>query len=537
MRLRMALIGLLVAALPLAGPVPSQAKPKAPGRTIIVEVSGLPKRTKAKITVKGPKKYHKTVKTAGTKKLARLRPGKYRISAGKVTTGRGLTLTPKVHPRKGKVTTKKGLRVKITYSSAAEPEPGQDEITLPPEPFPGALSPTSIVLVSGSQSGVVGDHSSMWPSWAPDGGSVAFSSCATNLVTPGVNGCFVYTRRLDTGAVTRIPNTSLGTDLFMWGGETRWSPDGARIAFTTLTALIPAVDKDTNKDVYAVTLSDGSVARISQSQAGAGLSGGPYPALAEEPRWSPDGTRILFQTRATSLAAGDTDEAKDIYIKTLTTGAVTRISRGQDSAAGRWSPDGTQIAFTSGDSTSDVFTAPFGGGVAAAITSDHASEAATWAPGGDQVAFASGSALVYGDTNDSGDVFTRHLSSGTTTRISTGPNGQQTLWSSGNPVWSPDGSKVAFTASGADYGQVLLVKNLVNGAVTQVMKPQFYTVCNEYEENESGDMECIDTQMVAHEASDPVWSPDSSRLAFTASHSSLVPGDTNEAYDVFVATL
>ena len=44
--------------------------------------------------------------------------------------------------------------------------------------------------------------------------------------------------------------------------------------------------------------------------------------------FSPDGTSILFVSRASDLVPGDTNGDPDYFIKNLVTGAVTRVSTG-----------------------------------------------------------------------------------------------------------------------------------------------------------------------------------------------------------------
>src|SRR5262249_29624384 len=59
------------------------------------------------------------------------------------------------------------------------------------------------------------------------------------------------------------------------------------------------------------------------------------------PTFSPDGTKILFERILP-------DSNREIYVKNLTTGIVTRLTynSGSDGSA-TWSPDGSKIAFAS----------------------------------------------------------------------------------------------------------------------------------------------------------------------------------------------
>jgi Ca2+-binding RTX toxin-like protein len=70
--------------------------------------------------------------------------------------------------------------------------------------------------------------------------------------------------------------------------------------------------------------------------------------------FSPDGTKVVFYSRASNLVTDDTNNASDIFIKDLVTGAIERISTDAVGGQGNsgsfrpaFSPDGTKVAFSS----------------------------------------------------------------------------------------------------------------------------------------------------------------------------------------------
>jgi Tol biopolymer transport system component len=145
---------------------------------------------------------------------------------------------------------------------------------------------------------------------------------------------------------------------------------------------------------------------------------------------------------------------------------------------------------------------------------------------GRYVGFASyASNLVPGDTNETSDVFVRDLWTGTTTRVSVTSTGAQADGLSSDPDLSADGRYVAFTSFAPDlvpgdtntHGD-LFVRDLWTGTTTRVSVSSTGEQANE--------------QTYAG-----VLTPDGRYITFPSVASNLVPGDTNEAGDVFVRDL
>ncbi|WP_174812075.1 cadherin domain-containing protein, partial [Novosphingobium sediminis] len=72
------------------------------------------------------------------------------------------------------------------------------------------------------------------------------------------------------------------------------------------------------------------------------------------PAFSPDGTKLTFYSRSSNLVAGDTNDAYDIFVKDLASGAIIRISSDSSGTQGNgwsfdptFSPDGTKVAYAS----------------------------------------------------------------------------------------------------------------------------------------------------------------------------------------------
>jgi len=126
---------------------------------------------------------------------------------------------------------------------------------------------------------------------------------------------------------------------------------------------------------------------------GAVLTAVPFTALpgwADNPAFSPDGSRIAF---AWSPARGTNGiDQSDLYVKAL--GSETRLRLTQHpskSLSPAWSPDGTQIAFyRRADADSGIYVVPALGGPEQKLRSTEDLEDATisWSPDGKWIAFA-----------------------------------------------------------------------------------------------------------------------------------------------------
>jgi Tol biopolymer transport system component len=114
-----------------------------------------------------------------------------------------------------------------------------------------------------------------------------------------------------------------------------WSPDGTRIAFTSL--------RDGSPQIYVLNLGDNSIKRLTETS-----SDVHQPDWSSQPAWSPSGTQIIY------TGHGSLTNALQIWV-------MSDAGRGQTYLIRRgsiawdflpdWSPDGKTILFgeTSGD--------------------------------------------------------------------------------------------------------------------------------------------------------------------------------------------
>lgn len=524
------MLGMVVAmAVTLLLPVPGATAVPEPGAVLAA------KKSKGRLIVRvtGSGSYtitgKRVRKTASVSKTFRLKPGSYRVAAS------GAVLTrKKVRVRKGRT-----VRVGIAFAPTT-PAPSTPAPSVPPAPTTPPTPEPSIVRISTSAAGVQGDDTSEDAVWSPDGTKVAFVSAAGTLVPGDTNGSFdVFVKTLATGAIERISVSSAGAQGVGASYQPAWSPDGTRIAFTSNVASFV---NDTNGayDIFVKQLATGQIYRASTRADNSQAEG-----RSTEPTWSPDGGSLAFTSRATNLVGGDGNGSADVFVKNLALGGVNLVSSDNTDSEGNnssdqpaWSADGTRIAFTSaasnllgGDAnghtdlfiktlSSDQITRVNGNGGepnGVALT-------AAWAPVGNSLAFISeASNVVTADTNGVPDLFRLDLTGFITRRVSTDLSDNQANGRTTTFAWSPDGTRIAFSSEASNLvpgdtngREDVFVKNLSTGTVTRVSLG-------------------LDGSQGNNVSRGPSWSPDGTRLAFDSLASNLVPGDSNAAYDVFVA--
>ncbi|CAK0746830.1 serralysin [Gammaproteobacteria bacterium] len=244
-----------------------------------------------------------------------------------------------------------------------------------------------------------------------NGRYVVFTSVATNLVAGagdvGNNGWGdIFLKDTQTGQVSLVSADSNGVPSVNTDYGASISGDGKFVVFTSQSALV-AGDTNVYSDIYEKDLTTGNITLVSSTQnngvshsasseadlsndgryvvfinGGEGLIGTPNGSWqvflkdtltgqlslvstaadgstlanghCHNATVSNDGRFVMFQTSATNMAPGDTNDYDDIYLKDMVTGQVTLMSRGTDgsqdlnhSGVAMFSGDGQYAAFAS----------------------------------------------------------------------------------------------------------------------------------------------------------------------------------------------
>jgi Tol biopolymer transport system component len=308
--------------------------------------------------------------------------------------------------------------------------------------------------------------------------------------------------------------------------------------FATISIVIP-VAFCSNSAAFAQS---GLTTRISVSSGGTQGNGDSAP-----PSITPDGRYSAFRSVADDLVAGDVNGMGDVFVHDRVTGSTTLVSvdsAGQQGNQGcesgtSISSDGRYVAFSSfasnlvpGDTNvaSDVFVHDAVTGLTMRVSVDSGgiqgnqdSSAPSISADGRYVAFHSRSSnLVVGDTNSVLDIFVYDSVTGQTLRASLDSGGNQGNANSYAPVLSSDGRHVAFPS---------LATNLVPGdtnnerdAFVHDMLTGQTTLASVDSNGVHGNGLSVPTAL----------SSDARYVVFHGGSTNLVPGDTNNAWDVFV---
>ena len=232
-----------------------------------------------------------------------------------------------------------------------------------------------------------------------------------------------------------------------------WSPDGTRIAFSSLRDDPMNIDR--NWEVYVMDANGGNPVRLTQE-----------PLVDGLPAWSPYGNRIAF--------ASNRHGTGDIYVMNDGGGNVRRLTHDDTNRspydwAPAWSPSGRFIAFesTRGGRGSDIWLMNSDGTKPVLLAKPPAHDTSpSWSPDGMQIAFAS----------RDGENFTWEIH-----RIDVDGGGLQNLTNNAandtRPAWSPSGEQIAFS-SDRDGDYDIYVMSRDGGKRAQAYEPPYRRLCS-----------------------------------------------------------
>jgi dipeptidyl aminopeptidase/acylaminoacyl peptidase len=175
---------------------------------------------------------------------------------------------------------------------------------------------------------------------------------------------------------------------------------------------------------------------------------------AGSPEISPDGRWVAYTVRETNW--DDNDYDTEIWLADATTGATRQLTNAKKSSqAAAWSPDGAKLAFISDrtDKKQIYLISPQGGEAEALTTLEEGVSAFAWAPDGKTIAYSAtepklaaikdrekkyGEFAVVEQDHRMTHLFTVDIAARTTRTLTSG------AFTVGSFSWSPDGKSIAF---------------------------------------------------------------------------------------------
>jgi Tol biopolymer transport system component len=188
--------------------------------------------------------------------------------------------------------------------------------------------------VSVASNGVQGNDPSYTPFLSADGRYVAFASDANNLVSGDTNSSTadVFVRDLQTNQTSRVSVASSGTQGNDFSSSPSLSTDGRYVAFISEASNLVSGDTNGVADIFVHDRQTGQTSRVSVASSGTqGNSGSFAPYL------SPDGRYVAFQSTASNLISGDTNNRDDVFVRDWQTGQTSRVSVASNGTQGNGS--------------------------------------------------------------------------------------------------------------------------------------------------------------------------------------------------------
>jgi uncharacterized protein YjdB len=213
--------------------------------------------------------------------------------------------------------------------------------------------------------------------------------------------------KINAGSVSREPSPS---------------PDGTQLVFAVSQAN--PTTGEPQHDLYIVNRNGMNMRWLTRTE-----------GLEQEPKWSPDGARILF----TGIAAG----RSDLFVINPDGTGLTNLTSSIDNLSNirhpAWSRDGNYIAFTGAAGTKhSIYMIDANGSNLRQITTDAGFDVwPSFSPDGQKIAFVryNSAAPALGD-----DIMIVNVNGGLVTRYAL-PGDQRT------PSWSPDGKYIALSGT------------------------------------------------------------------------------------------
>lgn len=331
--------------------------------------------------------------------------------------------------------------------------------------------PVYITDGSASEQDEFASASSSSARFSPDGSRIVFVTQADDFQGPHATVHYYQVAELEiaTGQITYI------ADGDYYQSEPSYSPDGSKILFRTESSnfgkLKYKLDKS-GKHTSQIAEWDRKTAKVNY------LTDGDF--WSDFPEYSPDGNRVVFQTRSAGFSGKFTtrknewgDPEQQIAEWDRKTRKVTYVTDGDgESSRPHYSPDGNKIIFTTGASNlapepplRKYQIAEFDrttGSFRYLTRGDAACSNPSFSPDGKKILFESGSNFDASNYAGKTQIVEMEIASGKITLLTHGDD------LSSNPVYSADGKHVVFITRAGNFEGKHTDRKDDYGAIAQI---------------------------------------------------------------------
>ncbi|MBC8028496.1 MAG: PD40 domain-containing protein [Pyrinomonadaceae bacterium] len=305
------------------------------------------------------------------------------------------------------------------------------------------------------------------------------------------------------------PDSSFGYQLFARGGVLSDSPLSPAFHSGTDVRFHPGFDffampmpQAGSSKIVFTSNRDGSAQIYSMNVDGSSLTRLTTNAYNDDhPRWSPNGTKILFQSDRDNPETGN----YDIYVMNANGTSQTRLTYdATDDSAAEWSPDGSKIVFQSlrNGQFYQVYVMNADGTNQANTSGGFAPDyQPSWSPNGAKIAFAS-------ERDHAGrpSVYVMKANGSNQTRLTfTGEPFRDE-----QPAWSRDATKIAFVSTRDSVIETWQETDDEGGILN---RSRVRTNKEVYKMNADGSNQIRLTTTLENDDS-PSWSPDGTQIVF-----------------------